>query len=235
MRYWYFLSALLFSGCSSVEKILQHERSDGIYRVRAGSGAPEKLYVTFEPDTITLYPLVPAGRRQVPDQNRARLLAAPESGMAGPTDRYRFVKTSVDLDLTTILFKYRPATGGLPAQLNSQFNFAVYSGYRRDYFTLAYPRDPLNRSRRDYRHWGFDTGLLFGIGTTPINAWVTRQAVEAEYDGLTLQTGLAVFAGINNLAAGLCLGVDYLTDTNRRHWIYHKKPWVGLAIGLALN
>ncbi|MFN0013356.1 MAG: hypothetical protein ACKVU2_02310 [Saprospiraceae bacterium] len=48
------------------------------------------------------------------------------------TDRYRFAKTSIDLDLTTILFKYRPAETDLPAQLNSQFNFAVYSGYRRD-------------------------------------------------------------------------------------------------------
>jgi hypothetical protein len=232
MRYWYFLSILLFGSCSSLGTLLQHDRSDGIYRVRVGNGSPEKLYVAFTPDTITLYPL---SATKQPDLLRARTINVPENALVANTDRYRFAKTSIDLDLTTILFKYRPAETDLPAQLNSQFNFAVYSGYRRDYFSVSYRQDPLKMSRREYRHWGFDAGLFLGMGTTPVNGWVTRQAVETEYDGLAVQTGLAAFIGMNNLAAGLCLGIDYLTDKNRNHWIYQKKPWIGLAIGLALN
>lgn len=228
MRYWFFLSLITLGSCG----ILEHERTDGIYRVRAGREAAEKRYVSFSADTITIYPLTPAG---APDPQRARVLVVAETGPPTRSYRYRLAKTSVDLDLTTVLFKYRAPTAGLPAQFNTQFNFAVYSGYRRDYFTFRYRQDLLGRNRLKYRHWGWDAGLLAGMGTTPVNPWVTRQAVEAEYDGLTLQTGVAAFAGFNNLAAGICLGMDYLTDTNRQHWIYHKKPWIGLAIGLALN
>lgn len=224
------LLLLLLSSCGTFEKNLQHDRTDGVYRFREAKSAAGKYFVTFSEDTIALYP-VGAGRR--PGATPARILVVPENRPGdGP---YHFAKTSVDLDLTTVLFKFRPAAGDLPPQMNTQFNFAVYSGYRRDYYKLTFRKDPLQRPQQEFRHWGFDCGALLGIGAVPMNPWVTRQAVEAEYDGLILQGGLAAFASLGSFSAGLCLGIDHLTDQNRKHWIYHNKPWVGLAIGLALN
>jgi hypothetical protein len=226
---WIFL-ILLLQSCQSLQKSLSHEQTGGVYRVKTGNAAPERVYLDFSGDTITRYTLVNG-----PDQQKVPGPATAQTLLPGETGRIHITKTSADIDLTTILFKYRPAAGELPAQLNTNFNFAIYSGYRQDYYTYNTFRDPFQRVQQEQRHWGWDVGLLAGMGTSPINPWVTRQHVEAEYDGLILQTGIAAYAGFNNLAAGLCLGFDYLTDANRKHWIYHKKPWIGLAIGMAIN
>ena len=84
-------------------------------------------------------------------------------------------------------------------------------------------------------HTEIDAGAFAGLGTTPINASVTENNVTAEYDGLVLQKGVAVFIGIQNLSIGVGLGWDQLMDKYRIYWIYREKPWIGLVLGLKLS
>jgi hypothetical protein len=49
-----------------------------------------------------------------------------------------FVNRSFDLDVLTILFKYRPGISNFPNQLNTKFNGAGYLGYRSDLYLLTY-------------------------------------------------------------------------------------------------
>jgi hypothetical protein len=40
---------------------------------------------------------------------------------------------------------------------------------------------------------GGTTGLMVGLGSTPMNASVTQNQIQTEYDGLVFQKGIAVF------------------------------------------
>ena len=84
-------------------------------------------------------------------------------------------------------------------------------------------------------HFEIGCGAFAGLGTTPINSSVTDNNVTAEYDGLILQNGVAAFIGIQNLSIGAGLGWDRLLDKYHRYWIYRKKPWLGLILGLKLS
>jgi len=230
MRLTWILPLVLFQSCQVLKESTSHEQTNGYYRVKTGDTKPEHVFLDFTGDTIAIYRLSnDPEQKNIPNAAPAQILTP------GHGDQIRITKTSLDIDLTTILFKCRPRAGELPVQLNTNFNFAVYGGYRKDYTVLKNSLDPLQRTQAERRRWGWDIGLFAGMGATPINPWVTDQRVAAEYDGLAFQTGVAAYTGVNNLAAGLCLGFDYLSDSNQKYWIYHKKPWIGVSIGLALN
>ena len=68
-----------------------------------------------------------------------------------------------------------------------------------------------------------------------MNPWVTENNISIEYDGVVWSKGLAGILAIDNFTIGLGLGWDYLTDANKKYWIYQNMPWLGLAFGLNLN
>jgi hypothetical protein len=148
---------------------------------------------------------------------------------------YSFTQRSFDLDVLTIPFKYRPAAADLPNQLNTNFNGALYVGFRRDIYRLTYKKAPFNISKRKITHYGYSVGLFTGLGSTAINPWVTRDQITSEYDGVVWLKGMAGIIGINNFTFGLAIGVDHLLDRNHKVWIYQNKPWIGLVLGLNLN
>ncbi|MFN3840040.1 MAG: hypothetical protein ACK4RF_04965 [Cyclobacteriaceae bacterium] len=53
-----------------------------------------------------------------------------------------FRTKSFDLDVTTIGFRYRPASQNLPRQLNTNFNGNLYIGYRVDRFQIDFMDTP---------------------------------------------------------------------------------------------
>ena len=48
------------------------------------------------------------------------------------------------VDITTILFKYRPSVYELPPQLIYDFNVALYAGWRHDNYHIKVRKDPLS-------------------------------------------------------------------------------------------
>jgi hypothetical protein len=152
-----------------------------------------------------------------------------------PFQRMTFKKQGLDIDISTVLMKYRPAIGELPAQLTTDLNLALYAGWRYDYFPVKQHKDPLGRNVVQIENRGFDFGFFAGPGTTLISPFTTRNQRSNEYNGMILQGGFAGFVETNMASFGLAVGYDYLLNKDRSIWIHHNKPWVGFMIGVALN
>jgi hypothetical protein len=224
------IGALLLQGCALLSPASTAGLGEGrtyyssFYRTRAS-----KVFISSSADTLVAAPLgVPAGQEASP------VALYPESTPVPPAGHV-YYRPSLDIDVLTIPFKYRSATAGFPRQLNTNFNAALYLGYRTDAYHIAYPRNPLGIYHRRITHVGFSLGVFGGIGATAMNPWVTNDHITSEYDGFILSHGLAAIVAVNNLSAGIALGHDYLTDEHRHYWIYQGKSWIGFVVGLNLN
>lgn len=162
------------------------------------------------------------------------------------TDQRRFVQRStyqpwtfqraeIDMDVFTLPFKIRPAQGGLPAQLNSNFNAALYLGRRIDLYNYRWKPISPTYAVRQLQSRGFGYGLFAGIGSVAINDFVTRIPLGVEYEGVVINAGIATIYDARIFNIGLAVGLDHLLDANGQHWIYQHKPWFGVLFGLNLN
>ncbi len=227
-------TGLFGMGCNAVKQSATHDLLDGFYTMKSQDGDKEKVYSDIEDSSITIYPFLASAGKQ-PDTAHPAVFYRYTPGAAGVQTPLKLVKHSVDIDVTTILLKYRFSTSTLPNQLNANLNAAVYAGYRTDFFTFHDTQDPLHRSTRNVSHFEFDLGVFAGIGITPINSSVTGGQLDVEYDGVVFQKGVAFFMGSRQLTLGIGLGFDGLLDKNKSAWIYQEKPWLGLLIGLNLS
>jgi hypothetical protein len=180
----------------------------------------QKVYVVDSGDSLQLI---------LPTQNQTRFI---------PLSTYKawsFKRTEIDVDVFTLPFKIRPSRGSLPAQLNSNFNAAMYVGRRIDLY--KYQSKPVTPTFgvRELRSRGFGYGLFAGIGSSVINDFVTNAPIGIEYEGVILNGGIATIYDARVFNIGLAVGIDYLTDLNRHQWIYQQKPWFGVLFGLNLN
>lgn len=218
MRYLLIASIMLFfTSRSSSQNIPENGLSDGHYIFKQLGKRLEKIMLHVGDDTLKILSL---------DGNH---IIIPESGK----DEV-FLKTSLDVDVMTILFKYRPSTSGFPRQLNTNFNGNIFLGYRVDRYKLKF-----NKTRpglkKELHHLGLTVGGFVGIGSTFISQWTTNNQTTDEYDGFILIRGISAMVAFNNLTFGAGLGWDYLTDRDKNIWIYQNKPWLGLTLSLNIN
>ncbi|GAB3731768.1 hypothetical protein [Spirosoma lituiforme] len=162
------------------------------------------------------------------------------------TDQRRFVRRSayqhwtfqrseIDVDVFTLPFKIRPAQAAIPAQLNSNFNAALYVGRRIDLYSYTWKAISPTYAVRQFQSRGFGYGLFAGIGSVAINDFVTRTPVGIEYEGVVINAGAAAIYDARVFNIGLAVGLDHLLDENRQRWIYQQRPWFGVLFGLNLN
>lgn len=218
------------ASCTALEKASRHGFDSGYYQVKEGKGEVRRMYVEVTQEGATAYPLKD-GR---PDADGVRTIMPASSDTAlevFPVLR----KNSLDVDITAIPMKFRPAVSGMPAQMITDFNFALYAGWRRDHFRVTASRDPLGRVRHALVSRGYDVGLFAGPGATEIGPFTTRQRQTNEYSGMILQAGIAGFVETDWMSFGIAAGADHLLSEDRVHWIYHHKPWVGFIVGVAIN
>ena len=220
-------------GCGVISNSSKYNFASGYYYSRLNTGKVKKYYVVTGGDSIKVYPSSIA--RQRADTVKSITVLFPPIKKASTFSDYSFRTESFDLDVLTILFKYRPSVQGFPNQFNANFNGAVYAGYRTDNFKLAYKENPLHISNREITHYGYSVGGFIGLGSARIDEYVTLNRINYEYDGAVITGGLAGEFGINNLNFGLTCGFDYLTDKNRHVWVNETKPWLGLSVGINLN
>ncbi|MCH7396402.1 hypothetical protein MM236_00305 [Belliella sp. DSM 107340] len=119
--------------------------------------------------------------------------------------------------------------------MSTNLNASVYAGYRTDFYSLKYSRNKFGQQERKTRHYGLSFGAFSGFGSSPITPWFTNDQITEEYDGLVWSNGLAFSIGIDYLNLGFALGWDRLLDKNSNLWIYQRKPWLGLIIGININ
>jgi hypothetical protein len=225
-----FTCAVFISSCSVIEKSSMHGFDSGYYKLDSGSDSLENVYLDVSEERIDVY------QRTEEQVSKEIRMSVPLSFCDSFTDgSLKFIKKSLDIDITTILMKYRPAVHGLPAQLTTDFNVALYAGWRKDYYRLQTKKDPLGRQKCELNNRGFDFGLFAGTGTTYIDANTTLDPVDKEYNGFIIEYGIAGFLETSFVSFGISAGFDYLLSSDRPEWIFHQKPWVGFIIGIALN
>ena len=230
-----FICLLLVTSCKSFSESAKFELNNGYYKAREEGGADRRVYVYTTEDTLVAFPIVRQNNIAVLDTSGRSALLFPRSIQGAARNSQTFHKYSFDLDVLAIPFKYRFETAGEPRRLNTQFNGAVYAGFRTDRYKVDYEPTPLGIANRSIVHYGYSIGLFSGIGVEPINPWVTKDRYPGEYDGIVWLNGVAAIVGVNNFTFGLGVGVDHLLDRNREIWIYQGKPWLGLTLGLNLN
>jgi hypothetical protein len=221
--------AFLYS-CSVFEKSSSHGFESGIYSYRTDTGNIKNVYLDIEGDSITVFPL--SGNTPIDDPLFGFSLYAPQQPGSFPE---KYTKKSLDIDITTIVFKYRPGVYGLPAQFTTDFNAAIYAGWRHDNYLLRKSSPLTHKKSLDVTRRGFDAGIFAGPGTTLIAPFVTRGEVINEYNGMILQYGVACFLESSVASFGIATGLDHLFSPDRKIWIYHNKPWLGFIVGIALN
>lgn len=226
------LVILLGSACSTINETSKQRMQTGIYNIKNYDN--KDYYVLINDDSIALHPIVKTKAGWLADTSAASEVYFSTGNTAG-MPQIKFLKRSFDIDVLTILFKYRPSSAGLPNQLNTNFNAAGFIGYRSDIYILSYDRSPLNSYHQRMNRFAHSVGFFIGPGATQINPSMTRNAVQTEYDGVVLIKGIAGLVGVGDFTFGAAIGIDHLMDNNRKVWIYQGKPWVGFTVGFNIN
>jgi hypothetical protein len=226
----YLVGLLLLAGCTTLEQSTTHGLMEGKYKAKA-NGTKQDVYAVFTSDSMQLYALQSRKPMTIDTTGVQGFCFTNSEGGLPP----RLSKTSLDIDLTTVLLKYRFKQAALPNQANANLNLNLYMGWRKDYYTFKDELSPLNRRRRKENHFQFDVGLFAGIGITSMNPSVTNNQIDKEYDGIVFQKGIAGFIGMKRITLGMSLGFDNLLDPNKHIWTYQQKPWIGLMLGINLG
>ncbi|HZF65467.1 MAG TPA: hypothetical protein VEZ55_13310 [Chitinophagaceae bacterium] len=225
------LSFLVFQSCQNLRSSAKFGFNEGYYKSRIFHKKVKVVYVVPEDDSIRVYTKKALQKSNV-DPEQSLKLAFPKDTKPDSFTVYHFRKNSFDIDLATILLRYRPALDETPHQFApAPFNWSAFFGYRTDLYKLNYKQTPLRKYKRDITHYGFSGGLFTGIGSTAIHNGVTRGNVTVGYDAPVFLTGVAAFFGIERFSYGFASGYDFLLDQNRRHWIYQGRRWYGLSVG----
>lgn len=224
---------LLLSSCTIVRQAAEYNLKTGYYQIRV-NGHKEKVYATVQDDSVRAYRLIKNGTHFLADSIHFTDYTFPVSSPNAQTAKV-FTKKGIDIDIISILFKYRPATDPLPPQLNTNFNAAGYFGYRWDRFAISYDRSPLKRFEKKTRHFAYGAGAFAGIGSTALNEFVTLPPINHQYEGVVIAKGITGIIGIGHLSFGIALGTDNLLGQHHNQWIYNNKWWCGLNVGLNLN
>ncbi len=147
---------------------------------------------------------------------------------------FRYQRTTFDVDLLTIPFKYRFRQAGRPEQINTTANVAVYAGIRYDIgnYRATYFRQ---EQRAELRSFSFGLGGFAGVDATLVNSFSTNGRYTDDYEALGLTYGLAAIIGYKTVTSGLLVGFEQITDPNKVIWIYTRKPWLGISVGININ
>ena len=222
-------SVLMHSSCSVLEKASIHGLTSGFYTIDS-TKTKSRVYLDVTSEKMDVYKT----QGNVPAKEKTFTLSLAEHDSILPVPLV-FKKQSLDIDVTTVLFKHRFPLPGMPAQLTTDFNAAVFAGWRFDRFRIYSHPDPIHKHHLSISNVGYDFGFFAGPGTTPVNPFTTLNRQSNEYSGMILQTGIAGFLESNIASFGLAVGYDHLLNPDRSIWIYSNKPWVGFIVGIALN
>lgn len=219
----------LFTSCSTLEKASTHGFNSGYYKLDSGKKA-KMVYIEVTEEKIDVY----SRRKKIIDKDifLSIPIKNPDSLQIIPL---KFRKQSLDIDITTILLKYRPSVYGLPSQLTTDLNVSLYTGWRHDNYKITSRTHPLGNRYLKFSNLGYDFGFFVGPGTTSVNPFTTNNRTTNEYSGMIIQTGIAGFLESNIASFGVAVGFDNLLNRDSDIWIYNNKPWIGFIVGIALN
>jgi hypothetical protein len=228
-------TAIFLNGCSVLRDSSKYGFSDGTYKTR--QFAHGKVYVLkIDEDTIAVFPVLQFKDSSAIIVKRRINYCSAQKKLKDNKASCTFYKPSLDVDAMTIPLKYRPGVNALPNQLATNFNGAIYGGYRIDAYKLRYAHTPLNTYKQNIKHSGYSLGLFAGLGSTLIDATsLADPNYPLQYEGVLLLTGITTNFAVNNLSFGVAVGEDHLLDKNHYNWIYQGNLWLGLTVGININ
>ncbi len=224
---------VILAGCGTIKESSKYQFNEGFYRSNLFHKKKQLAYVEPQDDSIKVY--YTKDKQRNIDTNYSIKLAFPGKSKPLKFESYTFTRSTFDIDVLSVLFKYRPAVKDFPNQFNTPLNGALYLGYRNDIYRLSYKKTPLQVFKRTITHYAYSLGIFSGIGTARIDEYVTLNAINMEYDGAVNLFGIAAILGVDKLTFGLTAGEDNLLDGNKKYWVNQLKPWFGISIGLNLN
>lgn len=219
---------VFFTSCSILEKASVHGLDSGYYNLNYGNKTQE-VYVDVTDEIIDVYHQA----ENIPDTKFLSIQLKNSDSLL--IDPLVFQKQSLDVDITTILLKYRQSAYELPPQMTTEFNAALYAGWRHDNYKIVSKKDPLGRANNKISNFGYDFGVFAGPGATEVTPFTTDNKSINEYSGMIIQMGVAGFLESNIASFGIAAGFDYMLNRDRKIWIYNNKPWVGFIIGIAFD
>jgi hypothetical protein len=216
-----------------MEKISQHSFDSDFYRLKTHGAKSSKVYAEVIEDSIIVYRVTSDGKNEF--INTSSSVGSRISRIKSDNYLYGsyFTKNSLDVDLTSILFKSRHSMDDVPNQFSADLNFAIYAGFRKDIYRIITPVHPLREGRSSVLQIGFNAGIFAGIGSSSVNPTVTNNKISQTYDAMIFQKGFAGFISINGMSVGLAVGFDNFLDKNRSSWIYNQKAYLGLIISVS--
>ncbi|KAB7727328.1 hypothetical protein F5984_22135 [Rudanella paleaurantiibacter] len=248
------------SGCASLNSRDDIRALNRIYRVRAGQtlyqadaqgGLTEKrlnqpadaalyqradtLFAAFDPHTLPPSDGNPTTFDQGDSASLLFVHYKPRLRLIEEKSPWFYYQlTSFDIDLFTVLFKYRFPQRDRPGQLATSANIGVYTGIRYDLgrFRNIYLR---GEQRSDVQSFSFGIGSVLSIDPVLVNEFNTNGLITTEYEALGVNYGLATIVGYKSVTAGLAVGFENLADRNNRAWVYRQKPWLGFTVGININ
>jgi hypothetical protein len=218
--------------CVSLGKLTRHDFDSGFYNLKRQESEPARVYTEVIDDSIIVYPVQSEGKKVFP--NTSISTGTRISRIKSDNYFYKscFVNNSVDIDVTSVLFKLRNSMDDVPTQFSADLNIAIYAGLRKDFYRVITPVSSYHEEKSSIRQIGFDLGIFAGIGSSTVNPTVTNNAESLTYDALVFQKGFAGFISFNKMSVGLAVGFDNLVDKSRSSWIYNQKPYLGFIVSV---
>ena len=227
------LVTILSVSCVSLGKLSRHGFNSGFYKLKVHGAKPSRVYVETIEDSVIIYPVITEGKKEFPNTASSQGIRISRIKIDNYFYKSCFINNTIDVDLTSILFKFRRSRDDVPNQFSADLDFAVYAGFRKDFYKIVSPVHPFNEARSSLRIIGYDVGIFAGIGSSPVNPTVTNNKIRQEYHAMIFQKGVAGFISINKLSLGLAVGFDNLLDKNKSLWIYNQKSYLGLIISVS--
>ena len=105
------VNVVLFASCGILEKSSRHGFESGYFYLTSDKNSKEKVYAVITQEKLVIFPVL--GKQLVSQSPTTILLLPADTACLFPIV---FHRKSLDIDITSVLFKYRPARIQLPAK-----------------------------------------------------------------------------------------------------------------------
>lgn len=127
-------------------------------------------------------------------------------------------KVNFVVGTASTVIKYRPGSSTVNSEIGNDLNIGVMFGFR------------INHSQR-INHY-----LLggFNVGSIKLTPSTTGNAITNESNVSSLAPTVSYVIEIDKFQIGAFGGIDILSGSVYKSWVYRGRPWIGVGIGIAI-
>jgi hypothetical protein len=127
-------------------------------------------------------------------------------------------KVNFVVGTASTVIKYRPGSSTVNSEIGNDLNIGAMFGFR------------INHSQRinHYLLGGFNVGSIKLTPSTTVNFITNESNVSS------LAPTVAYVIEIDKFQIGAFSGIDILSGSVYKNWVYRGRPWIGIGIGIAI-